>query len=141
MVCLDQIQRSSKVFLPTGRVFRAFEVKLSKWWIAKFVFYARYFVVLTMPGDSLFLQHIIPTGRIPMDREGTAFADSAPYSQFASTNLLTLRTVHEEMGFPSFPGRTARLLVHFRHLEVSQRFAEWLGGSRFLGGFFGDWRF
>lgn len=141
MVSFDQIQWSGKVFLPTGRMLRTLEVKLRKRRIAQFIFYARNFVVFAMSRNSLFLQNVIPTGRISVDREGTAFADSAPYSQFASTNLLALGTVHEEMSPSSFPGRASGLFVHLRHLEISQRFTQWLRGHRFLRSLFGDWRF
>lgn len=122
MVCLDQIQRSSKVLLTSGGVLRALEIELSKRWIAKLVLYAGNFVVLTVPSDSFFLQHVIPTSGITVDREGTTFTNTTTYSQLASTNLLTLRAVHKEMSFPSFPGRASRFFVHFRHLEVGQRF-------------------
>lgn len=81
----------------------ALEVELGKRRITRLVVHTRNFKTLAVARYATRLEHIIPALRIPMHREGTAFAQRASHTQFTLAEFIALATVDKEMRLGTRP--------------------------------------
>lgn len=101
-IAFDQTQWGGKVFFAFGRMLGAFEIELGKWWPIVLTKCTGNFRIFTVAMDTVRLQHVIPTVGVPVYSESTAFTLCTTHSQFARTQLITLRAMDEKACLYSF---------------------------------------